>query len=444
MKLKHISLIIMSLFFVISGCSIAETTDKEKNSNQEEEKNPKEKEKKTVEKIEYPVAATEPEEIVRQPIGIKMVGVYSDTNVNNVDPDFEHLMAGFGTEGLGSEEIFNGLVHWFGVDYSLAYETLAKYEPDFGELDLTKEKKKTKNIAIHIDSSGSMAAAVPGGEKMKLAKESVRNFGSSLPADAFISLRAYGHKGSGKNEEKAMSCSSTEMMYETNTFDETLFNEALNKFKPSGWTPLAAAIQSAYDDLKIKAGEETENILYIISDGVETCDGNPVEEAKKLAESDLQVKINIIGFDVDDAGQKQLKEAAAASNGNYYTVNTKIELENAFKKLMEEAASSIAKNQRRAVNGINVNFRTADLFQHLRGIESAFKKVVNLEKKLFEGALWMLEKDEKIENTAVNEIKEKLKERHDSLHDYAESLGDQGREKIDLKREELFRIIDES
>ena len=67
----------------------------------------------------------------------------------------------------------------------------------------------------------------------------------------------------------------------------------------------------------MSADEDTENILYIVSDGVEIYDGNSVEAAKKLAEFDLNVKIYIIGFDVNNAGQKQLKETASASNGQY-------------------------------------------------------------------------------------------------------------------------------
>ncbi|WNS75988.1 VWA domain-containing protein [Bacillus sp. DTU_2020_1000418_1_SI_GHA_SEK_038] len=233
-------------------------------------------------------------------------------------------------------------------------------------------------------------------------------------------------------------------MYEANTFNETEFNEALNKFKPSGWTPLASSIKAGYEDLKAKAGEDTENILFIVSDGIETCDGNPIEEAKKLAESDLKVKVYIIGFNVDDAGQKQLKDTAAASNGEYYTVNSKVELENTFKKLMEEAVNTIAKNNQKAVNGINVNFRTADLREQLRGIESSFMKVVSLENDVIREALSKLEAEGKIESADVDEIQDKLKARYDALDVYAESLVDQGMEKINNKREELFSIINGS
>ncbi|MEH7523084.1 hypothetical protein V7149_07305 [Bacillus sp. JJ1503] len=443
MKLKYIALIFLSLFFVVAGCSSVETNDKEKDPKPSADEKQKEEEKQAV-KIEYPAAATEAVEIVHQPIGVKLEGMYSDDRPNKEDVDIDNLMSEFGVEELGNEEIYNGLVHWFGLDYTEVNDALAKYEPDFGELDITKEKKKIKNIAVHIDSSGSMAAAVPGGEKMALAKGVINRFASSLPSDSIISLRAYGHKGTGKNEDKKMSCSSTEVMYEANTFNETEFNEALNKFKPSGWTPLASSIKASYEDLKVKAGEDTENILFIVSDGIETCDGNPIEEAKKLAESDLKVKVYIIGFNVDDAGQKQLKDTAAASNGEYYTVNSKVELENTFKKLMEEAVNTIAKNNQKAVNGINVNFRTADLREQLRGIESSFMKVVNLENEVIREALSKLEAEGKIESTDVDEIQDKLKARYDVLDVYAKNLVDQGMEKINNKREELFSIINGS
>ena len=50
----------------------------------------------------------------------------------------------------------------------------------------------------------------------------------------------------------------------------------------------------------------------MISDGVETCDGDPVQAAKDLHNSNLNVTVNVIGFDVDQDGRKQLKETAQA------------------------------------------------------------------------------------------------------------------------------------
>ncbi|PMB17844.1 hypothetical protein CEN45_21660, partial [Fischerella thermalis CCMEE 5198] len=170
-------------------------------------------------------------------------------------------------------------------------------------VDFTPEKL---NVAILLDASGSMAAEVPGGVKMDLAKEAVQSFASNLPEEANVSLRVYGHKGSNSQQDKAVSCESNEVIYEADTYEDDRFQKALDTVKPTGWTPIAAAIKSARKDLDAKA-EKARNLVYVVSDGEETCGGDPVKEAKALNESDIQAMVNIIGFDVDDKGQRELK-----------------------------------------------------------------------------------------------------------------------------------------
>ena len=74
-----------------------------------------------------------------------------------------------------------------------------------------------------------------------------------------------------------------------------------------------------------------------MSDGVETCDGNPVAESLELAESDLDVEVNVLGFNVDNEGQRQLKKVAAEGNGKYANVKSTIDFQNTFKTMLEEA-----------------------------------------------------------------------------------------------------------
>jgi len=102
--------------------------------------------------------------------------------------------------------------------------------------------------------------------------------------------------------------------------------------KPAGWTPLAASIRSARDDLAKQQGEGVQNIIYVVSDGVETCGGNPVQEAKNLHHSNIKAVVNIIGFDVDDAGQKALKAVADVGGGSYQTVNNQEDLKSYFER----------------------------------------------------------------------------------------------------------------
>lgn len=436
----------IALAAVFTGCSDQGAAEKESSQPaKQEEKKEKEKEE-AAEKVEYPEAAMTGEEIVKQPVGEKMAEAAAKAGTAEEDSisDMDKLMAEFQTKEQSDQEILNGLIHWFGMDYTAVYQNLINYEPDYGEYDIAGEKQKMKNIAIHIDSSGSMNGQVSGGVKMDLAKNAVKKFAAGFPDETPITLRTYGHKGTGDDKDKQLSCSSTEVMYETNTYNEQNFSAALNKFKPSGWTPIAASIKAGYDDLKTKADENTENILYVVSDGIETCDGDPVEEARKLANSDLQVKVNIIGFNVDDEGQRQLKAAAQAGNGQYYTVNSKVELENTLTKLMGEAMSSIEKNISKASSKTEINFRTADLKQQVGGIRRDFMDVADAERMLLGDALSELQKQEKIKPEDRDAIYDLIKIRYEELNSFSESLMEQAKEKVDQRRQELIDQINAS
>lgn len=415
----------------MAACSDNETTKEEGKNEAQEVKKQKETKAKAV--VEYPQASTVPEEIVQQPIGLK------------VQEDIKTIMTEFELEGLDSTQIFNGLVHWFGADYQRVYEELRDFEPDFGELDITKEQEnKVENISIHLDSSGSMAGHVSGGVKMDLAKNALKKYASGLPQDSIMSLRVYGHKGTGNDADKNLSCSSTEVMYAANTYDETKFSSSLEKFKPSGWTPLATSIQSAYDDLKENASPNTENILFVVSDGIETCGGNPVEEAKKLADSDLNITVNIIGFNVDDEGQRQLKATAEAGNGKYYTVNSNIDFTNTINQLLEDAKKSYQKNFEKAGLSTKVNFRVVEIAADIRTLGSNFQKVLEQEQEILSDALYELYLQDKISEENETAVEKLINQRYESLYEFKESLLEQANEKKDTKHQELLSAISNS
>lgn len=396
--------------------------------------------KEEVPTVEYPVAATVPEEIVQQPVGIHISESASLTK-----EELQNLMSEFETEGLTPEQIYNGLVHWFGLSYQEAYEQLRDFEPDFGELDITKgQENKVKNIAIHLDSSGSMAGQVPGGVKMDLAKNALKKYASGLPEESVISLRVYGHKGTGSDGDKSLSCTSTEVMYAASTYNESSFSSALGKFKPSGWTPLASSIKSAYEDLRATATDNTENILFIVSDGIETCDGNPVEEARKLAESDLNIKVNIIGFNVDDEGQRQLKETAVAGNGEYFTVNSNIDLNSTIEGLLQSARKGYEKNFEKAGLSTKVNFRVVEIAKEIRDLASNFEDVFEQEEELLADALYELYLQEKVTSEDNDLIEQLIDERYEGLYQLNQTLQQQADEKKERKHQELLSAISNS
>lgn len=409
-------------------------------SNQEAATTSKEKEKEVVKSVAYPEQPTLAEEIVQQPAGIHSEVLYSSLGGSNVNSELPmgSAIEDLVVEDLKSEEIYNGLVHYLGADYSIVFDSLKHFTPDYGAYDLSKEQPSFKNVAIQLDSSGSMNAQVSGGVKMDLAKRAIATYASGLPATSKVSLRVYGHQGTGSDNDKAKSCSSTEIMYDANTYDQVSFEQALTKFKPSGWTPLAASITAAYEDIKKSADEKSENILFVVSDGIETCDGNPIEEARKLANSDLNVKVNIIGFDVDDAGQKQLKETALAGNGTYYTVNSNVELNNTIQELLQDARASYERNFEIAKVGYKINMKKVEIGQGIEDLGSSFMDVTDLEKDVLFQAVSRLEEQKKITPTTGEELRIILDDRHIAIREYINQLEDEAREKNNAKHQEVI------
>ena len=87
-------------------------------------------------------------------------------------------------------------------------------------------------MALLIDSSGSMKAEVDGESKMSLAKESLKNLGKELPESVNVSLIAFGHKGTGSDADKGMSCKAVESFYPLQPYDGAFFPESLRNSIP--------------------------------------------------------------------------------------------------------------------------------------------------------------------------------------------------------------------
>lgn len=203
------------------------------------------------------------------------------------------------------------------------------------EADPRYSFKENYNVEIILDASGSMANVIEGKTLMELAKTAIHDFVAQVPEEANVSLRVYGHTGTGSDADKAASCAAIEEVYERSTYDSAKFEAALNKFEPAGWTPVAGALESAKESFAGLDAETNTNLIYLVSDGIETCDGDPVATAKSFAGSDVAPIINVIGFNTDAEAQKQLKQVAKEANGIFANVTSGDQLAEEFKQSEE-------------------------------------------------------------------------------------------------------------
>jgi Ca-activated chloride channel homolog len=235
---------------------------------------------------------------------------------------------------LTADQAYNRMLYYVAEDYEPHVKAiqsinptykLTKKEPGKANLPQGQTSSTQLNVQILLDASGSMAEQVNGQQKMAQAKAAIQQFASSLPEGTQVSLRVYGHKGSNKEKDKAVSCQSSEVVYPFAPYNQSKFSQSLNQFRPTGWTPIAKAIQDAQQDFKGKTGGK--NVIYIVSDGLETCGGNPIQAAQNLNQSSIKAVVNIIGFNVKDQEQKILQDIANAGGGEYKTAQTADELQ---------------------------------------------------------------------------------------------------------------------
>ena len=317
---KVLSWILTLCLVFSSGCSLFS----EKNADQTPDKN----------KVKQ--AATDVEGMLREGPGKYAGDKYDEAKVKAELDKFPKNITG--------EEAYNRLIVLLAEDYEPIVKKLENFgvsyqlsnTPDGQVEEGSTAPAEKLNVEILLDASGSMAGRVSGRTKMDLAKEAIQNFASSLPEGTHVALRVYGHKGSNSNKDKSISCKSTEVVYPFAEYDKNGFQKSLNQFKPTGWTPLAASIEEAKKDLENQGAEGAKNVVYVVSDGVETCGGDPVKAAKELHTSNIEAVVNIIGFDVDSSGQKALKQVAEAGGGVYATVRTQEELKRQFEREKEK------------------------------------------------------------------------------------------------------------
>jgi Ca-activated chloride channel homolog len=382
--------------------------------------------------------ATEVEEMLKEGPGKYAGSAYNEANANK---ELDAL-----PKNLTGEQAYQKLVELFAEDYQPyvkkldAFDTTYTVSDDPG--DLKTPSGKQLNVMILIDSSGSMAGKVDGFSKMTLAKNAVSRFASSLSTHANVSLRVYGHKGSNADKDKDLSCKSTEVVYPLGKYDQQKFNKALDAFKPTGWTPIALAMKEAANDLS-RSSVPSENLIYVVSDGIETCGGNPVQVAQELNKSNVKAVVNIIGFDVDNAGQKALQEVAQAGGGEYATVRNDEGLRRYFDtQRMKIWEQWLMWKVRNTSNIIHQFVQKKRELQKLTFGGHGIDKLSSTESHHMRAALRHLKNTDKLSIEEADKVEELITNRSDKIDEYRKSRYDSIIKLLEENKEKIREIVE--
>ncbi len=200
------------------------------------------------------------------------------------------------------------------VEYRLKAEWIqTKRKPGFIEVQFEEgaEKKAAKNVELILDASNSMWGQIQGKAKITIAKEVLVQIISGLPDEMNVGLRLYGHRY-GLNDNRA--CQDTELVTPIGQIDKNQLTDAVDAITPRGKTPLVYSVLEGIKDFKdLKSGT-----IVLISDGVESCDGDINSVAPALKEAGLDLQVNIVGFDIKEVEARKQLEAIATSTGGIY------------------------------------------------------------------------------------------------------------------------------
>lgn len=175
-------------------------------------------------------------------------------------------------------------------------------------------------IALILDASGSMMGRLPGDvRKIQVAKKVVSDLVRQLPQETDLALRVYGHRY--HRDPKDKSCTDTELVVPFGPVDKAALIKTIAAISPRGQTPIGLSLSRLPGDFGDAPGAKQ---VVLVTDGIETCSETEASEyypplvVDRLKKQGYDLRINIIGFDIDSNKTRQfLKDIAARSGGTY-------------------------------------------------------------------------------------------------------------------------------
>ncbi len=178
------------------------------------------------------------------------------------------------------------------------------------QTQLTAQSDSAPILFIY-DASGSMWGQMEGKTKKEIAAEVLSTAVNNLSENQKVGLMAYGHRKKGD-------CDDVEFLVDLNNTGKKNVIEAVNGITPLGRTPLARSATLAINSLR---DAKTKATIILITDGIESCDGNICDVVLAAKAEGIDFKLHIVGFGLKESETEQLKCAAKAGDGQYYNAD---------------------------------------------------------------------------------------------------------------------------
>ena len=159
----------------------------------------------------------------------------------------------------------------------------------------TQDLPSKTRILFLLDGSGSMLASWESTNRISIAKELLASLVDSLRVnqDLQLALRVYGHRYS----RQAQNCRDSHLEIPFSPGNHAQIIQRLTTIEPKGTTPIAYSLEQAANDFPDATGYR--NIIIMITDGIESCDGDPCQVSLALQRNGVFLRPFIIGVGLD-------------------------------------------------------------------------------------------------------------------------------------------------
>ncbi|MCH9650004.1 MAG: VWA domain-containing protein [Deltaproteobacteria bacterium] len=202
----------------------------------------------------------------------------------------------------------------------LLFAVIALFSLALSPVALSADQGEAAPLVLILDASGSMWGQIQGENKIVIARQVLDQVVDGLPEGAPVGVVAYGHRREGD-------CDDIETVLPVTPLDRASLKAKIQALNPKGKTPITAAVQQAFSALEGQSGGAT---VILLSDGLETCGGDPCAAVRSAKEDGIDFVLHVVGFDVAKEDVSSLECAAQAGGGLFLTAENAAQLSEAL------------------------------------------------------------------------------------------------------------------
>ena len=170
-------------------------------------------------------------------------------------------------------------------------------------LNTSAQETEITRILFVFDGSQSMYGRWENETKLDIATRLLNELVDSLKGNDNIqlALRAFGHQDPVKQGSR--NCQDTKLEVPFGKDNHSKIKDKLNSIRPNGTTLIAYSLEKSANDST--PCDNCKNLIILITDGIEGCDGDPCLVSMNLQKRNIILKPFVIGMGLDKSVYEQ-------------------------------------------------------------------------------------------------------------------------------------------